>query len=103
MIIIHIVDSDKWEKSKHNTQYFGDILKTQGFIHCCFPEQVDDVLKIWFPEREDLVFLEIDSEKLSSHLEFENLDGGEEKFPHVYGPIDHDAIVSWYTFGKNGE
>lgn len=101
MIIIHIADSGFWERNKDNSQYLGDTLKSQGFIHCCLPEQVDDVLKNWFPGREDLTFLEIETDDLSSRLEFENLEGGEEKFPHIYGPINREAIISWYPSGKN--
>lgn len=100
MIIIHIVNSVTWEKNKENSQYFGETLKSQGFIHCCLPKQVDDVLKNWFPKREDLIFLEIDADKLSSRLILENLEGGEERFPHVYGPINHNAIISWYPSKK---
>ena len=103
MIIIHIIDFDTWEKNKDNFQYLGDTLKSQGFIHCCLPEQVDDVLKNWFPDREDLIFLEIDTDKLTAQLEFENLEGGAEKFPHIYGPINNEAIISWYPSGKNKE
>ncbi len=100
MIIIHIVDSDIWKKNKGSSQYFGDLLKSQGFVHCCLPGQVDDVLKNWFPWKEDITFLEIDTNELSSRLEFENLEGGEEKFPHIYGPINNKAIISWYPFEK---
>ena len=103
MIILHIADSGTWEKNLDNSQYFGDTLKRQGFIHCCLPDQVDDVLKNWFPKRKDLTFLEIETDELTSRLEFENLEGGEEKFPHIYGPINREAIISWYPFGKNKE
>jgi uncharacterized protein (DUF952 family) len=101
MKIIHIVDTETWERDKDQSQYFGDTLKSQGFIHCCLPGQVDSVLKNWFPGREDLIFLEIDSNKLSTRLVFENLEGDEEKFPHIYGPVNRDAILSWYPSKKN--
>jgi len=103
MIIIHIVDTLTWEKNKNNPQYYGDTLLSQGFIHCCLPEQMDEVLKNWFPEREDLIFLEIDTDKLSPPLVFENLEGGEEKFPHIYGSINHEAIISSNPSKKNKE
>lgn len=101
MKIFHIIDSSTWQKVKNKEQYFGDSLKTQGFIHCCLPSQVDFVLKLWFPNRDDLLLLEIDSTKLNSRLVFENLEGGEEKFPHIYGPINKNAIIAWYPSGKN--
>ena len=100
MRIIHIIDSDTWEKNQEQPQYFGDTLKSQGFIHCCFPVQVEAVLKKWFPGRDDMIFLEIESNELSSPVKFENLEGGEEKFPHIYGPINKEAIISWYSSEK---
>jgi uncharacterized protein (DUF952 family) len=101
MIIIHIIDVETWERVKDQPKYFGDTLKSQGFIHCCLPGQVDSVLQNWFPERDDLLFLELDSEKLLAKLVFENLEGGEEKFPHIYGPINRNAIIAWYPSNKN--
>lgn len=101
MKIIHIIDTESWQKNQDQTQYFGDSLKSQGFIHCCLPEQVDNVMKTWFPGRKDLLLLEIDSEKLTARLVFENLERGEEKFPHIYGPLNIDAVNRWYPFEKD--
>ena len=96
MKIIHIVEAKSWQKVQGWSQYFRDSFKSQGFIHCCLPEQVGFVINTWFPGREDLLLLEINSEKLLARLVFENLEGGEEKFPHIYGPINNDAIITWY-------
>ncbi len=100
MRIIHIVEAKSWQKVQDQSQYFGDSYKSQGFIHCCLPEQVDFVINTWFPGREDLLLLEINSEKLLARLVFENLEGGEEKIPHIYGPINKDAIIAWYPSRK---
>jgi uncharacterized protein (DUF952 family) len=100
MKIIHIIEASSWQIRNNQSEYFGDSLQTQGFIHCCLPTQVDFVVKTWFAGREDLVLLEIDSEKLTARLVFENLEGGEEKFPHIYGPINKDAIIGWYPSRK---
>ena len=96
MKIIHIIDEKTWQMVKNQTQYSGDSLQDQGFIHCCLPEQVDFVLNEWFSGRRDMILLELDSEKLDARLVFENLEGGEEKFPHIYGPLNLDAVIAWY-------
>jgi len=101
MKIIHIIDQETWQKVKNQYEYSGDSLIEQGFIHCCLPEQVDFVLNQWFPDREDMLLLEIDSDKLKTPIVFENLDGGEENFPHIYGPLNMEAVIAWYPSNKN--
>ena len=94
MKIIHIIEENIWKKVNKQPLYFADSLKEQGFIHCCLPEQVDFVVKNWFPEKKNLLLLEIDTEKLDSNLVFENHNNGSEAFPHVYGPINSSAIIA---------
>lgn len=94
MHIFHITDQSTWRDAKHGSLYEGDTLSTDGFIHCCFLEQIEGVLLNWFKGRCNLVILEIDPEILLSPIKYENLEGGLETFPHVYGPINLDAVVN---------
>ncbi len=94
MNIFHITDQSIWQEAKLGTLYEGDTLSVDGFIHCCFFEQIEGVLKKWFKGKRDLVILEIDPEILLSQIKHENLEGGLDSFPHVYGPINLDAVVS---------
>lgn len=93
MKIIHLLANDVWENIKDLSIYNGDTLFEQGFIHCCFPDQVDAVLKKWFSGRADIKLLLIETDKLSASLVCENLEGGEELFPHLYGPLNMDAVI----------
>jgi len=94
MNIFHITDQLTWQEAKLGRLYAGDMLSTDGFIHCCLFEQIEGVLLNWFKGKRDLVILEIDPEILLSPIKHENLEGGLEMFPHVYGPINLDAVVS---------
>jgi len=94
MHIFHITEQSTWRKAKHNTFYEGDTLSVDGFIHCCLFEQIEDVLINWFEGKHDIVILEIDPEKLLSPVKYENLEGGQEMFPHIYGPINLDAVIN---------
>jgi uncharacterized protein (DUF952 family) len=96
MKIIHMIEEKIWSEVKDQALYFGDSLKTSEFIHCCLPEQVDFVLQKWFPDREDIILLEIDSDLLDTPLAFENVEDSEEKFPHIYGPLNRNAVIAWY-------
>jgi uncharacterized protein (DUF952 family) len=94
MYIFHITDQTTWEADKNDLTYEGDTLSSEGFIHCCFRQQIERVLLNWFEGKNNLVVLEIDPEKIRSLIKYENLNGGEETYPHIYGPINIDAVVS---------
>jgi uncharacterized protein (DUF952 family) len=93
--ILHIAAKDKW--TKEAKEYRADTLETQGFIHCSTPEQVIEVANYLFSERNDLLLLVIDEEKVQAHIKYE--DGGNGKFyPHIYGPLNTDAVISVLEF-----
>ena len=92
--IFHITHPETWRTAKDDKFYSSDTLSEIGFIHCCGKDQIEFVLDQWFFEWKNLILLEIEIDKLSSRLVFENLEGGNELFPHVYGPVDLDAIIT---------
>ena len=94
MHIFHITDQAVREAIKSTRTYEGDTLSSEGFIHCCFREQIQNVLANWFKGKDNLVLIEIDPHKVHSMIKYENLDGGEETFPHIYGPLNTDAVVN---------
>ena len=91
-MICHITTVDHWEDAQRAGTYEGDTLATEGFIHCSTREQVAVVANARFRGREDLVVLHIDESRLSAPVKYENLEGGEELFPHIYGPLNLDAV-----------
>ena len=43
---------------------------------------------------EPLLLLTIDTERLASPVQEDEVPGSDRPFPHVYGPIDLDAVVA---------
>jgi len=78
--------------------YTADSLAAEGFIHCSEPQQVVWVANSRFRGRRDLVLLHIDPSRLEAMVRCENLEGGQELFPHVYGAISVDAVVDVTPF-----
>jgi uncharacterized protein (DUF952 family) len=91
MRIFHIVRTDVWDKFS-GPMYEADSLDSEGFIHCSFAEQLDGVLKRYYSDADEVVILEIDLVKLNSKLVVEPSTGGE-NYPHIYGPINIDAVA----------
>lgn len=88
--IFHIVPQTTWNQVA-GTDYRADSLASEGFAHCSYSAQVAPVVQRFFAGQTGLLLLEIDVAKLRSELRAEEVGG--EKFPHVYGPIEREAIV----------
>ena len=92
MFIYHIVLPEAWETVKHNSTYSASSLETEGFIHCSYDHQLDGVIERYYSTAPELVILKLDIGKLTSKLVSEPSTGGE-VYPHIYGPINLDAVV----------
>ena len=92
MIVYHIVVPEVWEA--FDTQlYRAASLETEGFIHCSFAHQLDAVIKRYYSDAENIVVLEVETDRLMSRVLAEPSTGNE-IYPHIYGPINRDAIVA---------
>ncbi len=98
MLIFHITTEDAWAGARARGVYDADSLATEGFIHCSDPHQVMWVAGQRFRGRTDLLLLQIDPARLQVEIRYENLEGGQELFPHVYGSIPLEAVVDVTKF-----
>ena len=96
--IFHITTKSQWDEALHRGWYEAPSLSTAGFIHCSEPHQVIRVANSIFRNTDGLALMHIDTEKLESRVVYENLEGGTEKFPHVYGPINLQAVRNITSF-----
>lgn len=103
-IILHITSRRDWEGAQAAGSYRADTLASEGFIHCSTPEQAIPVANLVFRGRPDLVLLCIDPGRVAAEIRYENLEGGEESFPHVYGPLNLDAVIQVFDLppGEGG-
>jgi len=97
-IILHITKRSDWTEAQTLGSYRADSFASQGFIHCSTPEQVIAVANVIFHGQRDLVILGIDEDKVVPEIRFENLDGGDNLFPHIYGPLNLDAVAQVVDF-----
>lgn len=92
-LIYHVTTNKEWNDAVKNGFYTAPSLQSEGFIHCSEEEQVKGVLERYFSGKTDLVKLTIDTEKLNSILQYDVAPSIQETFPHVYGPINLDAVI----------
>lgn len=91
--ILRITTRSEWEKAQAGGGYRGDTLEAEGFIHCSTPKQLPWVAETFYKGRTKLVVLRIEPSKLTSPLKWESPPDSWEKFPHVYGPLNLEAVV----------
>ena len=93
-MIFHIPSRAAWESALGAGLYDAESLATEGFIHCSTADQYIWVANQRFRGCTDLVLLHIDPTRLRSQVRYENLEGGETLFPHVYGAIPIGAVLN---------
>ncbi|MDR3577408.1 MAG: DUF952 domain-containing protein [Anaerolineaceae bacterium] len=98
MNIYHITRQTDWERALEMGGYRADTLETQGFIHCSTKEQIIQTANTFYHGQPGLVLLSIKSEKVIPEIRYENLEGGQKLFPHIYGPLNLDAIITLDQF-----
>ena len=98
-VIYHLAEEAHWEQARRDGAYTRSTrelsLDEEGFIHASSAEQWPVVRSRFYGDvTEPLVLLHIDESRLTSRFVHEVGDPATgETFPHVYGPIDVDAVV----------
>ena len=91
VLIYHIVLPEVWAAFDVDL-YKAPSLETEGFIHCSFAEQLDVVIERYYGDVDKVVILKIDPQRLMSRM-IKEPSTNNEIYPHIYGPINRDAIV----------
>jgi uncharacterized protein (DUF952 family) len=107
--ILHLAFVDQWSAAQEAGSYR---ISTRGqslddgatFIHCSRPEQVSAVANSFYADvTEPLCLLVIDTGRLVSAICDEDLDGIGMTFPHIYGPINLDAVVDVRAYQRGAD
>jgi uncharacterized protein (DUF952 family) len=91
--IFHITTRDQWETALIKGVYMAATQAEEGFMHCSTADQVAGVLERYYAGRSGLVKLKIDPDKLSCPLIYELATSVNQLFPHLYGPLNVNAVV----------
>ena len=96
--LYHITTSDETDVALELGHYTPQAFQVEGFIHCSYREQVTSVVDRIFGAPDGLVLLEIDQTRLEMRIVDENLEGGSELFPHLYGRLPMSAVIRIHRF-----
>jgi uncharacterized protein (DUF952 family) len=104
--IFHITEPALWQEASERGSYDRSTrdasLAEVGYIHASYPHQVETVANFLYADwAGSLVLLEIDVERVGSPIRVENLDGGTDEFPHIYGPIPAEAVTRVHSLERS--
>ena len=109
MNLYHIATREAWSAAEGHGAYKPSSLTSEGFVHCSTGRQVMLVAKRFYAGQAGLVLLVISAERLTSTLKWEHVPDDPASaqgkpgpaYPHVYGPINLDAVTEVLDFGPD--
>ncbi|OKJ53649.1 hypothetical protein AMK27_30290 [Streptomyces sp. CB02009] len=92
-MLLHVVPLADWSAAP-DAPYAPASLAAEGFVHCSPDEAAALVIADtrYRDVRGPLLVLVIDEERLAGEVRWEG--SGGTLFPHVYGPVERDAVAS---------
>jgi uncharacterized protein (DUF952 family) len=104
-LIYHITAAADWEQARAAGEYRrstrGLSLDDVGFIHASAAHQVAPVASAFYADATGLVVLVIDPGRVRVPVRYEQVPGSDDPFPHIYGPLNADAVVRVLPFGPD--
>ena len=95
--VYHIATALEWKQAQSSGEYTtstrGRTLAEQGFIHGSTATQVAPVANAIYKGVPDLLVLVIDPDRVRPEIRYEHVPGSDSAFPHIYGPLNTDAVV----------
>ncbi len=110
-MIYHLVSSLDWEQAREIGLYEPESLRREGFIHLSTAAQVGRVANSFYRGQAGLVVLAVDPLRLTAALRWEapahpaptSAPPTDEQFPHLYGPLNLDAVAHVIDFPPNAD
>ncbi|MCJ7434179.1 MAG: DUF952 domain-containing protein [Anaerolineales bacterium] len=109
-MILHITSRAEWQTAQARGDYRAPSLETEGFIHMSTSKQVIRVANAFYRGQNGLVLLVVDETRVSSQVKWEAPAGAsasgisqDDKFPHVYGPLNLNAVIDVLDFNPDAD
>ena len=107
-LIYHIATRADWERALADGEYtrssVDKTLAEEGFIHASQASLVARTANRFYRDvAGDLVLLVVDPGRLRSEVRYEQVPGAELPFPHIYGPLNVDAVADVRPFAAGAD
>lgn len=94
--------SDGQKNGKYTQSMVGASTVDEEYIHANTPEQIIPMLNRHYTDYDDILLLLVDLDKVTSEVKFEASSGPTPGlFPHIYGPLNIDAVYETLVPSKD--
>jgi uncharacterized protein (DUF952 family) len=92
-----------WEAVPPAGIYRAETLMHEGFVHCTAEPAMLPVVanRFYRAEPGEWLILAVDLDKVAAEVRWEAADG--HLFPHIYGPIEADAVLRVLPFPRRAD
>ena len=108
-LIYHITTHQAAQAAAQSGEYRAASLASDGFIHFSQRHQVLGVANAFYAGQKDLVILMVDPARLTAQLKYEppvhpgsqmgeSVPSEDQLFPHLYGPLNFEAVLGVVEF-----
>ena len=95
-----------WKNATFKGVYTPSTIRSNGYIHCSTYNQVFDVANRNYRNLHGLCLIKIDERCVYAEIKWEvsgseDTTGNDEVYPHIYGPLNLDAVNGVFFFPCN--
>ena len=104
-LIFHMVPKRNWEQWQQGGIYHPPSIDEEGFIPCSSGNQINATANRIFKGERRLMLLVIDTSTVEAAIKYEMAGNSdrEEKYPHIYGALNLDAVIDKIRLYPNKE
>jgi uncharacterized protein (DUF952 family) len=90
---LHLLPDPVWSRHRGRDEYLPETYEQDGFVHCTNGEEhlLATGNRYYRDDPRSFLLLEIDLDRLEAPVRYED---DERRYPHVYGAIVRDAVLS---------
>lgn len=92
-VTYHLVPEPVWNSQRFDPEYLPEAFVEDEFIHCT--NGLDQLVKVanmfYVHDGRAFVVLALDLSRITSVIRYDDPD---ELFPHIYGPLNTDAVIA---------
>ena len=101
--IYHLTTDAAWAEGQAAGAYRAASLEAEGFIHASTAGQAEGSANRFFGGRPSVVVLTIHLGRVVAPVRWERSAHSAEPFPHLYGPLNLDAVVDVVPWDRSAD
>ena len=99
-LVYKVVSHAQWAAARQAGVFTGaDVDHRDGYIHLSNGAQLEKTVSLYFADRDDLVLVALEAERIGEALKWEPSRGGD-LFPHLYATIPLERVTWTKSFSS---